>query len=294
MYTANDKKIYLNVPKEFRNRIWANQMGDFYSLLRKKEIERIVIDFSKCEWADPIPVLSLLTCIKQYTTAKKENISFILPEKQNTDQLKLLKFLYTEGFISIFCSLGTIQNDRVQYIKRDVSSEIEDFTVNTNLVLIEEFEDIEVDLNYFDCSLFPATIFNFKSESKIDDIVEYVMTYLSANLKAKKLNDKQLNSLTYKLKMFINETLHNIFKHAYSNIDSKEKYGALYVRFRHGLENTSINSIQRREILRLLYKELDLKLLDTFLLETREGCLEVFVIDAGKGISETLKRKRRF
>ena len=275
----NQKKLIITLPKYFRNKVWAESLGDLYYFDQGQlnSFDNIELDFRECYWIDPIPLISLLILLKDFHLAKSKIISVSLPKANiNKDKDRVLKFLYEEGFLSELES---------------VSSEIKYFSRQNKFTL----KNITTELNYFGCHLCNAKIIDTVDVCSNDDcfydFINNLIIEVGVNLRNKKIPENAYDDILYRLYILFAETIFNVYKHAYPNSTSF-RYVGIYVRYRHGLQNTSINDNYKSLLFDLLKNELKStsKTLTEFfqLLCDKDGCIEVFIIDNGVGISETL------
>jgi len=274
----------LDIPTYFRTTEWAENenISNFYHLFSDaaniNEINYIEVDFKNCRWIDPFPIMSLLTLLAQNVIPYSKKILFIFPQPKIkdpyhsndlvSDQNKVLRFLFKEGFLSILNTLNIETNLNDKDIK-----------------LIDDFGDV---LNYFDCHLCESKLINTKVDN-IEIIINDTILKTEVNLQKRKLSSAFINGLVYKTRVFLTETLDNVKRHAYNEVNSY-KYAMTYVRYRYGAKS-SINSLQRERLESLIKYERKYYPHFVFSQDSyydKAGFLEVFVIDVGKGIAESL------
>jgi|GEM_PF-3496774 len=281
------RKYIINIPTYFRTNEWAENesISNFYSFFSNPanimNID-IVVDFKECRWIDPLPIMSLLTFVAQNILPQTKNISFVFPKPQpklafddkKLAQNRVLRFLYTEGFINIINNI---------------------LEISTNLTLddIDSINNLNITLNYFDCHLCEVKLIDTEKTKKedIDNIVNDSIKKIEVNLQKRKLSQFIINSITYKTRVFLLETIDNVKKHAY-DAEKSMKYSMIYARYRYGSKSSIINSSQKITLSNLICSEQKnhpslLRLSEDFY-NDKEGFLEVFVVDVGKGIAEAL------
>lgn len=274
----------LDIPKNFRTTEWAenDDISNFYRFfsdrLNINKIKCLEVDFSNCRWIDPFPIMSLLTFFAQNIAPYLENIYFIFPKPQinepyhnnylESDQNKVLRFLLKEGFIAIIDLLK---------IKTSLST--------IDIKLINDLGDV---LNYFDCHLCDSKLINTESDN-IENAINDTMAKMKVNLQKRKLSSLIINRFIYKTRVFFTETLDNVREYAYDKGDNI-KYAMIYGRYRYGAKS-SINNIQKQRLALLIKYERQSYPHVVFYQDCyydKDGFLEVFIIDVGKGIAETL------
>ena len=280
LYSYTNNELIISFPELFRNKVWAERFGAIYSFIenesQKSSLSKIVLDFQYCKWIDPVPLLSILVFISQKLNLPKNNIAFRIPNIDGDVDSKIVcKFLYEEGFIDAFESIGIIDN---------CSPNIREVITHTI-----------VKLNYFDCHLLTAKIFDtVKIHESTDDYYNKIITLISeieVNLRSKRIPLNKFYDIIYRIRIFLSETINNVYNHAYpDNIDRKNI--GIYIRYRYGQQNTSIEKNEKNKLKELSSKELanSTRLLVGLkeIIELREGCIEVFVVDVGIGIAKSL------
>lgn len=272
--------LIINFKDSFRSKKWTIYLGllqrifETYHFLNQK-INKILFDISRCKWIDPLPILSL--CMLIIKNNNKLDISVKVPElyySQNTD--RVLKFLQNEGFFTLI---------------KDYTS-VFDVSGNINQKRIEQYSNIVLNLAFTNASLLPLTVVDLKDiESKFQNI-DYWLDSLNIKIRAKLMGiipENQLDLLIYKTKIFYGETLHNINKHAYYN--SKTSYAGMFIRLRFGVPNESISESEKLMIEQSIKQEkIHCPRLEPEFVEMNELFIELFVLDLGVGLYETLKK----
>jgi hypothetical protein len=281
-FDISNSKIFVNTPKNFRNKLWGKEFGILYHFFQGENdttgFEFLEINLSNCVWIDPIPLLSLLVLIKQRVLIKKENIIFILPHinKSINDESKvLLKFLKQEGFITLIKECGVISNEQPKF-ENDI-------------------DKLVVSLNYFDCHLFNAKIVDtyetHDSDAEFYRVIGEFIDEIKLHLKNKKIFTQKVDDVIYRIRTFLAETINNVYQHAYGNT-TPNRFAGIYTRYRYGLQNSAIEKEEKYKLKDLVTKEWQNSAKITHglkeIFETKEGFIEIFVIDVGKGISEAL------
>jgi hypothetical protein len=285
------------LPKELRNRVWSNSYGRIQKDLRENvgECTEILINALYIEWVDPIPMLSLLLSIAENRYMKK--VFFVVPEieKMMEEQKRAFEFLEKGGFLSEMQRLGaSMVMDSDLAIGRNI-----DFKDRTNEIL-NQIKQIEGFVYYTDSTLLKAKVIdlsdsNYNSESKVENEIEKELKQIEYQVKQFH-KGSQLNELMWKTGHFLNETINNIREHAYDYEDEKaskqevHKYASYYIRQRVGLSDNTLTKENRDNIEKSLNKEYsDLPKFDLEFSRSSTNFLEVFVLDAGIGLTESLR-----
>jgi hypothetical protein len=283
------KNYRLDIPTNFRTKEWAENelISGFYKYFSNKDnintTNRIEVDFCKCIWIDPWPIMSLITFFAHHIIPYSKEVLFIFPKPQiivplfggdvMIDQNKVLRFLLKEGFLSILNDLK---------VKTNLGQE--------DIRLIDDFGDI---LSYSDCHLCESKLINTCSDN-IEDVIDEIIQKTAVNLQKRKLSSLYINNLSYKARVFLTETLDNVTQHAYEE-DNNYKYAMVYVRYRYGAQNIFLNSSQKQILRASIEKEEKNHPSVVFsqdCFDEKPGFLEIFVVDVGIGISEAVGLKK--
>ena len=279
------------LPKEFRNKIWGEQFGRIQEGIRNdRKKNQLIIDSLKCEWSDPLPFLSLLITIIE-NKKKYNEIVFNLPSVDSikSEQKKFLAFLYKEGFLNV------LLDNEVNVIVRSATAKKK---------LDEDYCNIigtyEKELSFIDSTIFKATVLDLKTMNEegisVDDYVKNNLIKINHRLR-NKIKSANVNIVYNRIVLFLKETIENVNEHAYDD-NSKQKLVGFYIRYRLGLNNNNI-SREYEVRLRQAYNKENKKSprLEKSFAEQKIGFIEIFVIDAGVGITENFyfgKKKKKF
>lgn len=251
-------------------------------IFKEKAIEQCHFDFTECTWSDPTPLLSILMSIFNFVDNGDKSI-LTLPDPEGPG-LKFLHFLNTEGF------LDTIKT------KQKIN-----FKINNKDIQIHEIkqllEDSENNCLFQKSKLLPASIIYFGSRSTYSPGSFSTVNQIKDWLERQEIIDKNIiNELSKDVasntiqvvKTVMFELLQNIFEHAYEG----GGYGAIYLRYRTGLKGKKGEIIDNKEIADEFEAEQHSPNCELPYLESsyrhKSGFLELFVVDHGKGLCNTL------
>lgn len=287
-----EKTLIIDLGYIFRYDIWVKDFPVIQKTLDEAtynglNYKKISIDFSKCSWVDPLPILSLL--LSTFESYKKgKEIELIVPDvdlrikERETD--KVIKYLYLEGFLSQFGRIASIisRTGQIVYDKP---------RAYTNEKILHSYSKINTSLYYTNSSILPAQIIDTKKlfqqglehiDKWIDDLLKKIQPQLRD-----KIPSFSQKSIVHRLTIILVEMISNIVKHAYENTD--KTYAGIYIRFRNGLDNNSLSVEERKKLNHALKEEeYHCSRLTREFLDVRKGCLEIFIIDAGIGFSQSL------
>ena len=306
-----NENLTVSIMGEFRTKEWSACFGDIQSHLEEKLFKgmpvcTVRVDLSKCTWIDPIPLLSLLIALSQFKDSLHSSdivVETYLPgisineNKTITGTSKsagiVLKFLAQEGFLEKFVKLGPTYTTN----KQNMISICED----DQEISIKKLTHIPTVLNYLNCFVIPATIENL---IRIDSEKHTIKKDIDVLIK--KLINKYENNITNKLPSYARESfiinLHHILKEITDNVcehaypKRENAFVGIYVRYRMGLANNEsnrgIDSHQKKRITQLSKKEMENTFqLNNEIVDTLPGFFEVFIVDNGVGMKETMCEK---
>ncbi len=280
------------IPKTLRDNNWTESIGSIQKKLESLSpgVHEVIFDFTEARWIDPLPLLSLLIEIVSLKR-RKINIQVKFPARNNRGPSaqeekkavqacpnRVLLYYAKEGFFSAL-------------INQSIYA-----TIGGNLLTAEEIEKCERlngNLAYANSSFIPFKILDIPRIKKISECfhstehadcsrkVEEILAGVEVTLRAK-CSSKERRQLIYTLSTVIQEFIHNVQEHAYDEGDVC--LAAIYVRHRYGkIEICSDAGQQMYEECSRLEKN-NCALINTEWLNNKEGCLEVFFLDRGKGI----------
>lgn len=279
-----DGELVVKLPHYFRDKAWANGMGGVQTSILElahdhgRHTNRLIFDFTKCCWIDPLPLMSLLLEIVNARNAGIR-VEIRLPRPDDGPKPsevgpyqgsanRLLWFLNEEGFFN--CLDGLDNDDGLVYPRRESR---------------EVYRSLRVTPSYEDARCIPVTLFSVPLDSEkgsfAQESVEKLLRGVDTKLDAK-IAPQTRERLTYKLRVVLQEALHNAQEHAYESGVSPRLL-AVYVRYRIGGIGLDTGG---REVFDKHAQEERSQCpgLDPEWLATRRGCLEVFVLDRGIGM----------
>ncbi len=301
--------LVVAVQDEFNDYNWGAHFGTLQSALRKRvwehenggKFEVLKCNLTKCTWIDPTPILSLLISIGEFFLAGGNKVELVLPSLKKLGNSKepsvprLTKFFFQEGFADAFLRLG----------KEGAKCHVFLGHVILTPVDREIIDRSSVDMAYNNSTCLPAEILSLgdtgilklpglklTDTESIDQWVASRMQGLIDPLIKSNVPIWAHHSLSYRVQLFLRETLHNILEHAYSVEDGKRKkywFAGVYVRFRQGgLRKDNEDRIRVEKYLKR--ESLGGPTLEPQFVLERNAFLELFVVDAGIGIHKTLSQ----
>lgn len=290
-----ETQILISLPTEYRNYCWSKSFGKLQKILRNmpSKVIFVIVDATKCIWIDPLPLLSLIISLSEYSQTKKvclviPNISSLTDEKK-----RVLEFIEKEGFVKCMekRNICIIQEN-------EMPNFLAGKTFESNPTSIRKW--IRKELNgyvYFNNStIIEASIFDLKkeynSEEKIHNKIESILERVEHRI-SKHISGNLTNEIVWKIGFFLKETIDNVLEHAYTQ-DSPTKFVGFYVRHRLGLCDNSLNPQNREDIKRAIDNEAaELPRLKNDFPKSTTSFIEIFVIDAGMGITTNFVSKRK-
>ena len=291
-HKVDGHELLITLPTEFRNSVWSKAFRPIQKELRNLDgtVERVVIDGKALEWADPIPMLALLIGLAEIHV--KKTIFFKIPNLSlmSDGQKRVYEFLEKEGFLSVMQQYG------IQIVESGTS--IDGLTaIELKLLVDKTIAKIQEQLNgnvyYSNSTILRAVVVdlgNMKSESQIDNEIEKELEKIKHRISSF-LKPSQLSEIMWKTGLFLKETINNVYEHAYG--DSSTKYVGYYIRHRVGLADNTLPLVLRQNIKKTFTNEwMDMKRLDLIFPLSTSDFLEIYVVDAGIGLTKHFKLKR--
>jgi hypothetical protein len=283
-FKVSKEEFLILIPEKFRNKCWSESFGIIQKKLRDipENIKKISVDFIKCNWADPLPLLSLLIALSEISNSISKIIYLPKPNVGIQEQKRFLAFVFKEGFLE----------NCLAFKIKVIHSEGNEFSDKDKEYIKNNYEKY---LSYTDCTILPAKIVDLLTivkndenyivniENEIEDWLNKVQHRFFANV-ASSL-EKELRN---KIDRFLKETIENVYEHAYPNNKYSKKLVGCYIRYRKGLANGSLDENSQKALQRIIKEESDEcpRLIRSFS-ENSSGFFEIFVIDAGIGLSNS-------
>ncbi|PIY51906.1 MAG: hypothetical protein COZ01_09550, partial [Zetaproteobacteria bacterium CG_4_10_14_0_8_um_filter_55_43] len=297
----------VNVPSRLRDDNWGLVIGELQRDIQNLSSEAsLSFNFTKCRWVDPLPALSLLVEMAQ-AKGRGLNVRAVFPPEiitKNKDQVtdannnppeyidiypkqpnKLLRFFAREGYFTALLGLGI----PIFLGKKPIDDAI-----------INHCSELDVELAYADPSFIKFHLFDVPkldgdnnddvSKGFAADMVAYLLSDVDRLLHTR-CSPSERHHLLYTLRAVLQEFLHNAQEHAYPKDELRPV--ALYVRYRKG--GVGLSSTNEKQFYRACVNQEYVHCLGTSLdwINARKGCLEVFFLDRGVGLSNTLPMKKQ-
>ena len=170
---------------------WENNSENIVEIQRSLEneyIEQVMVDFNDVVWMDSLMLCQFCLYLKKAADCGK-NIDISLIDRDNIEHLRFVQFLKDAGFVSF-----------MESVSPELLNKTNDFLRNADLYRLQKgnFNSLEM--------LLPFRV--IKTEKEIDDIINEAIGMV---------NEKNLgeNSISFRLKLFLQEVMGNVFEHAY-------------------------------------------------------------------------------
>lgn len=281
-----DDYLEIRLPKYLRDKGWANGMGHVQHEIGRRaaadsNISReVAFDFTSCRWVDPLPLMSILL---EVITVRNLGMEVVirLPEPDigpNSNEKgpyqespnRLLLFLAQEGFLDC---LDNLKDKGIRYSSKPDGG-------------WDVYRNLQVSPSYEDARCIPMHLFLVPTEGEDRKFPKRSMESLLIGIDSKlesKVSPQTRERLIYKLRVTIQEILHNVQEHAYDTEDAASRPIVIYMRYRTG--GLGLDSTGRQIILECIKEEnKHCPRLEEEWLTVKPGCLELFVLDRGIGI----------
>ena len=294
--------LFLQPGASFRDRGWDYYWGNVQKVLRSSQAKHLRLFLSKCEWADPLPMMALATEVFLWRLLPDHRLEIHLPDLDdiNDNQKGFLAFIAKEGFLDILTGYkgpGKQLESKVVVGLSDVTSQYESHR--------EQYLSLTPFLIYRNPTCIPCTLFDLRQEEKrvsyiVDEMMEQaefkgLKKYLPRpSEKGDTTADPSFNS--QELRQIIVETLRNIKEHAYDDKNWKNmpKPAVVYGRIRFGLADEL--SVPHKEKLKAAfdYENTHCPRLEMSQKLQQTGFVELFVSDCGLGITHHIDSLKKY
>lgn len=277
--------LEIQFPKFFRDQVWANGMGAVQDSIKHQlsqvdsPKQKVTFDFTVCRWIDPLPLMSALLEISNARLLGM-TVDIRLPDPDDgphpseigpyqESPNRLLWFFDQEGFFD--CLDHFDKADGLIGYPRDNGRQI--------------YRHLRVKPSYEDTRCIPLTLFEVPREDDDPAFAQRSVENILAGVDSKlddKVEPQTRERLIYKLRVALQESLHNAQEHAYEE-DDQARLIAIYVRYRTG--GLGLDTGGRKVYEKHVKEERSYcpGLADDWL-TARKGCLEMFVLDRGVGM----------
>ena len=272
--------VEIVMPKELQSNTYSAELMKVQDLLTYPP-QKITVFFTSVLWIDNLVMIHFMVLLKRLKLAGSR-ISFKIDiNSEDTEQLRFIKYLDDYGFIETM---------------KDMAIEFED---NSDLTNIEDVQR-RLSIGNFEAS---EPFMPFEFFTKITDIKNYIsrVTEKINHVFSNSFSAYEKESIMFKVSLFLQETIGNIFEHAYDN----DPVGGVMIRFIHNPDEKGKkhreywlikeNSEAPAEFRNESFEYDQLKNLAKFNpyrnesgMKVLEKYLQIFVVDAGKGILRSL------
>lgn len=270
--------LSVTIVGEFRYNSWAAFFGHLQTILLSKSyngklISHLNLDILSLRWADPLPLISLFISLQLFKDSGGTISLIDLPEISHIrsgkiDNYYFLKFFALEGFFNLLNLLvdNPVKNEYLEIVK-----------------------NYPTELYFSNPTVLTARIIDTSNIGDFDDYVESMISEIIPFTNPV-INDFNSDRILSKIKHFLIESLDNIYRHAYvmENFSTIKKYAGIYIRFRKGLldlpQDDNLRYIFQNEF--SANPQLGLEFPNT-----NKSFLELFITDAGCGITKSLEKE---
>lgn len=280
-------RLVFVMPAQFTTKTYLNHFGIVQSICNNGKNKKLYIqfDFRKTTWADPTALISLLLLASELKLKQDKTISIQMPRKTIVPEAEpfikerekpnpFYSFLYAHEFVDVLLDYCVVIDEDIMLTKVHLT---EDRTKHTSLLVFPDsylHSPAVLDLGYY-----------FQEGKSLG---EWINSYLNAcQHRIKKIvPDFHFKSTYNSIFLFLFETLHNVYDHAYPH--EATRLAGIYIRYRNGLTNHTLTSGNIAAISSVLSKEQanSPRLFRSFA-DQCGGFIEIFVCDAGIGIAKS-------
>ena len=298
------QKLILILEQELNDASWGAWFSPIQKALRLKLWEgspfsHCHVDLKFCQWADPLPLLSLSVSLVEFEQAGG-SVSLVFPsldKKNGIEHQRLLKYMAREGFMSLLAEpiIASLPSRTIETSKKLAKREVNIGNTPLTKELLEQLKEISVPLAFERSTCLPATLLrlecprNLDDTQIFDDIDQWVERKLYEAIEpvvSAMVPGWAQRSVRYRLLTALREMLHNVAEHAYE----ESGLAAVYVRYREGaLGEAPANWTRLEKFIRREHNQMKVPLMippserESFP-KTRTGFFELFMLDSGTGL----------
>lgn len=233
--------------------------------LEKQEIRRVIVDFNDTLWLDSLMLCQICLYLEKAADNMKE-IEFEILDRDNIEHVRFVNFLLEAGYIAFFDKINQgIEYDARKYLAELGGNNLQDGNFNSSEMIL------------------PFRV--LKKENEMEQVINDAIFALQGV----KLSE---NSIAFRLRLFLQEVVGNVFEHAYEE-DEVHYCGIYIVRKIRGIEkkqqyryydvNSKLNGKVYYDKYESFIHQNNLYKLSKFN-DIRVDYLQVHVVDIGKGI----------
>lgn len=236
------------------------------------------LDFSRLDWIDPLPAMSLLVACADRCFDAKIVLNLGEAFSEDTRRGPLLGFLSQHGFIDSFIRFHRWE---CNYGGRSYEAETSDDAERLTRVL----SHTRPHAIYADAFCLPMRPLNVQrvhlmKDSDLEEIVRPLLGEIRRNalIPFFQSEPEQVDSTLYKLRILISEIVLNAYEHAYRSVPGEAKSYALFARLRNP-SNARLRALSAR-----IREEEFSPTLKDFSRAPDQVWVELFYYDAGRGM----------
>lgn len=307
---ADGGNLALVVGKRLRDRAWAERFGEVQEKLAQPAGRELTLDFRQTSWADPNPLLGLAITVEQWRQAGGRVVIALADPSADAnhdpDLADFLMFLERDGFLALFAGvrpgpdevmargtkirLGGDDVDDLAALRSRLFSRSQTLpipvvpAIHAHLFDMREMKDDEAVSKLADNLIDEAESGGLKRHFDHD-------VYSDPTTSASALGARELSPAVFveDLRQILIELLENVREHAYDAADPTHLV-AVYARFRLGLQDLRAGHLWRNLIKLHQAESQDCPRIEDAAKVAQGGFMELFVADAGIGLSTHLAR----
>ncbi len=283
-------EIEIIMPEELQSNDFSEEYCKIRDACENNRFSEIGVYFNRTQWLDNLAIIQLLLYLYKMQSMGKSISFHFNGEEENVECVRFIKYLDDYGYL-------------------DIMEKLSDTFVRENLLKKYRMDENEMKLKQgdFECS---DCIMKFEILCSTEDIHIY-LERLKKDLYEKlctEIEQFDIECLIFKLSLFLQETLGNVFEHAYSIDDSG--FCGVMIRHIHKSRSNKVEEKERNyftlaeneeallpfrgEIFRYSqHEQIASKKFNPYRNDIGRHILEdymqVFVVDIGKGLLESMK-----
>jgi hypothetical protein len=296
------------VGERLRDRVWAERFGEIQESLVKPAGRQLTLDLRLTRWADPNPLLALAIAVEMWRRAGGSVVIALADPSTDPDQGAMLAaflvFLEREGFLALFAGVRGGPDEAIAHgttIRFGAETFDDLVTLRSHLFTRSPILPIPV-VPAIHAHLFDMS--EMSGDEAVSELADALVAeaesgglkrhfdrdvYSDPTTSASPLGARELSPavLVEDIRQIFIELLENVKEHAYGAADPPH-LAAVYARFRLGLQDPRAGHL-RRELIKLHEDEVrECPRVGQAVEVTLGGFMEIFLADAGIGLSTHL------
>lgn len=287
--SRDNNRLVVTIDREYRDYTCSSELGTLGTEFQAQRPHTVFVDLSKCEWADPLPLLSLAALLGQLSADCTEIIIDFGSYSGSNGHRIFVKFISNQGFLNI---LGQ-PNNAFLWFRDEGETEPTASPVDQ---LRARLSSLPYDVHYLNADCILAKLLSaqdFKDGAKhVQEEAEALVLEAQQRAIDRVFGNGPIvrDRLLQKLRRLLLETIENAVEHAYA--EGPLGFVGIYARIR-GQRPEALERARRWNKL-ISLERIECPTLKRFEPNEQAPWLELFVCDTGRGLLHALDEWRQY